>query len=148
MKTFGIWIGAGMFAAALAVVSPAHATAAFTCTIDDGNIAFDMLANIGSGDVGSMQLTQGALRIKSAKIGKAGAEIEVKDENLAQRWIHGRELRLGFNLEDLVPDASASLVITGSRQRESVYAGRYELKVARDGKTQAFSGRIKDCTGD
>lgn len=135
-------------ALAAALASPAHATAAFTCTIDDGNIAFDMLANIGSGEVGSMQLTQGALKIKSAKIGKAGTETEVKDENLAQRWIHGRELRLGFSLDELFPDASASLVITGSRQRESVYAGRYELKVVRDGKTQVFGGRIKDCTGD
>lgn len=146
MKTFRIVIVAGALAAAL--ISPAHATAAFTCTIDDANITFDMLANIGSGEVGSLQLTQGALKVKSARIGKVGAEIEVKDENLVQRWIHGRELRLGFSLEELVPDASASLVITGSRQRESVYVGRYELKVARDGKTQAFSGRIKDCTGD
>jgi hypothetical protein len=147
-------ISAGMVAltAALAAASPASATASFTCAIDDANIAFDMLANIGSGDVGAMQLTQGSLKIKSPKIGsvtgKAGVEVEVKGENLVQTWIYGKELRLGFSLEEAFPDVSASLVIVGSRLRESVYGGRYELKVARDGKTQTFAGKIKDCTGD
>jgi hypothetical protein len=141
-----------VLAAVLSATSPASATASFTCTIDDASIAFDMLANIGSGDVGAMQLTQGALKIKSPKIGavtgKTGAEVEVKGENLVQIWIRGRELRLGFSLDDAFPDAAVSLVIVGSRLRESVYGGRYELKIARDGKTQSFSGRIKDCTGD
>jgi hypothetical protein len=145
MKRLVIFAVAGAMVT-IAALQPAHATAAFTCTIDDGNIAFDMLANIGSGDVGSMQLTQGVLKIKSAKIGKVGTDVEVKDENLVQRWIYGRELRLGFSLEALLPEASASLVIVGSRQRESVYIGRYELKVSRDGKTQAFIGRIEGCT--
>lgn len=128
--------------------APAFATAALTCSIDDANISFEMLGNVGSGDIGFLQVTQAELKIKSSKIAKPGTVAEFKAENLVQNWIYGRELRLGFNFEEMLSDASVGLVIIGSRSRRTVYGGQYELLVSRGGKTERFNGRIRDCTGD
>lgn len=128
--------------------APAFATAALTCSIDDANISFEMLGNVGSGDIGFLQVTQAELKIKSSKMAKPGTVAEFKAENLVQNWIYGRELRLGFNFEEMLSDASVGLVIIGSRSRRTVYGGQYELLVSRGGKTERFNGRIKDCTGD
>jgi hypothetical protein len=137
-------------APALSAAVPAGATGSLTCEVDDRNLSFDLLGNIGSGDGGAIQLIEGQIKLKPVR-GKFDArEFKVAPENLSGQWSFGKELRIGISPES-VDDISIFLAIIAMRAKSGDgdldrYRGEYVLKVQGPKGESVLRGRLKGCS--
>ena len=137
-------------APALAAAVPAGATGSLTCEVDDRNLSFDLLGNIGSSNGGAIQLIGGQIKLKSVR-GKFDArEFKVAPEHLSGQWSFGKELRMGISPES-VDEVSVFLAIIAMRAKSGDgdldrYRGEYVLKVQGPMGESVLRGRLKDCS--
>ena len=137
-------------APALAAAVPAGATGRLTCEVDDRNLSFDLLGNIGSGDGVAIQLIGGEIKLKSVRGKFDAGEFKVAPEHISGQWTFGKELRIGISPES-VDEVSVFLAIIAMRTNGAGsdlgrYRGEYVLKVQGPKGESVLRGRLKDCT--
>jgi hypothetical protein len=119
----------------------AAATDSLTCKIDDAAIEFGLLASVGSSPDSLIGIVQGTLTLKPARDWPS-AEIELRDENLAQRWIDPPEIRLWLSVSGDKKRPKIDLVIVGQRAANGDYGGRFRATARTGDKTQERAGRV------
>lgn len=119
----------------------AAATASLTCDIDDAAIELGLLASVGSSPDSLIGIAQGTLTLKRATDWPS-AEIDLRDENLVQKWIDPPEMRLWLFVRGNKKIPEINLVIVAQRALNEEYGGRYRATVRTDGKTREHAGRV------
>jgi hypothetical protein len=122
----------------------AAATASLTCDIDDAAIALGLLASVGSLPDALIGTVQGTLTLKRAG-GSPPVEIDLGEENFAQRWIDPPEMRLWLFVRGDKRIPEINLVIVMQRTAYGEYGGRYRATLRSDGKTREHAGLVT-CT--
>lgn len=124
--------------ALLASVNAGSASGALWCSVDDHQVAFQLDAGVTRGLGGPTFNFRGNLEIKSRPAGDDMRKTTFEDQNLAQYWLDGEELRLLVYREREAKDSygSVQLTILTKAKDESDYEGRYTLSVY-DGSTGA-----------
>ena len=133
----------------LLAVTPAKATASLTCDADDRNMSFDLLANMGSGDGGSIQLIGGTIKLKAVRGKFETTEFKIEPGHIAGQWSFGKELRIGIASDD-VGGVSVYLAIIAEQVKSGAgdmdrYRGGYVLKVRGPKGETEIKGKIKSC---
>ncbi|TGQ51392.1 hypothetical protein EN836_24715 [Mesorhizobium sp. M1C.F.Ca.ET.193.01.1.1] len=118
-------------AALLASANGAFASGALWCSVDDHQVAFQLDAGVTRGLGGPTFNFRGDLEIKARKAGDSLRKTVFEDQNLAQYWLDGEELRLLVYREHEAADSyrSVELTILTKARDESTYDGRYTLSV-------------------
>jgi len=132
---------------AMAFLAPANAAFAsggLWCTVDDRQVAFQLDAGVTRGMGGPTFNFRGDLEIKGRPTGDSLHKTVFEDQNLAQYWLDGDELRLLVYREHEAKDSyrSVELTIRTKAKDESAYDGRYTLSVY-DGTAGASSEPIE-----
>ncbi|WP_366930459.1 hypothetical protein [Mesorhizobium sp.] len=118
-------------AALLASANVASASGALWCSVDDRQVAFQLDAGVTRGLGGPTFNFRGDLEIKARPTGDSLRKTVFEDQNLAQYWLDGEELRLLVYREHEAGDSyrSVELTILTKASDESTYDGRYTLSV-------------------
>ena len=118
-------------AAFLASASGASASGALWCSVDDHQVAFQLDAGVTRGLGGPTFNFRGDLEIKARKAGDSLRKTVFEDQNLAQYWLDGEEMRLLVYREHEAKDTyrSVELTILTKAKDEGTYDGRYTLSV-------------------
>ncbi len=129
--------------------APAGATASLTCDASDGNLSFELLGNMGSGNAGSIQLIGGTITLKAIRGKFDKVEFKIVSAHLSGQWNFGKELRIGIDPED-VGDVSITLAIIAELTKNAGadtdrYRGRYIAKVRGPKSETELTGKIKGC---
>jgi hypothetical protein len=119
----------------------AAATDSLTCRIDDAAMELGLLASVGSSPSSLIGNLQGTLTLKRDKDWPA-VEIDLGDEDLAQKWIDPPELRLWLFVGRNKKMPETDLVIVTQRAANRDYGGRYRATVRSGGKTREHAGRV------
>ena len=132
-------------AAWLLLTASAFASANVTCLIDDTNLNFELEAIAGrSGPINQVQV--GSIAIKPAAAKLAVPDITFDRSHIVQQWSLGGDFRLQVEVSDSTLQQNVNVVIFARLNTNTdKYAGRYVLKIWRDGKISEFKGRIKEC---
>jgi hypothetical protein len=135
-------------AAALAAISPAHATGGFGCSAQDANLTFDSSAAVGQGLPTSFLNFQASADIAWKEL---PADFRKPDmtKALVQSWWLGPNLKMQFYTErqDKEPFASLEIVIeTREDGDEGAYEGTYLMKLYENAqpepRTAEVSGKV------
>jgi len=138
----------------LAHAAPAQASGAFSCEAADKAVKFSTSAGLSRG--GGMFLNMSAqLQIRDGAVPQDLRKLELAGEDITQRWLHGRELKLRFYRErdNKLPHGYVDLLIEAreSKEDESKYRGSYRLSIYSlkteqdsDGQRTTLRGKV-DC---
>ena len=115
----------------LASVNDGFASGALWCSVDDAKVAFQLDAGVTRGLGGPTFNCRGDLEIKDRPAADSLRKTEFEDQNLAQYWLDGEELRLLVYREHEAKDSyrSVELTILTKAKDEGTYDGRYTLAV-------------------
>ena len=127
-------------ALAVTLAGPAQATATLTCDIADAAVAFSLQTAVGS-EGATFSGLRGELTVKTGG-GRPDGTVEIGQDNVAQRWIDGPELRLWLQHPGSEMGPVIDLVIVTRATSDTDYAGRYRLTLRAKGKTWQHKGRV------
>ncbi|MBZ9990410.1 hypothetical protein LB572_25235 [Mesorhizobium sp. BH1-1-5] len=115
----------------LASANGAFASGALWCSVDDAKVAFQLDAGVTRGLGGPTFNFRGDLEIKARPAADSLRKTVFEDQNLAQYWLDGEELRLLVYREHEAKDnyRSVELTILTKAKDEGTYDGRYMLAV-------------------
>jgi hypothetical protein len=99
---------------------PALATISLFCDFQDGTLAFEAQASLGTGPGGHFATFDGKLETKAKGVPDDLRNIELGLEHLTQRWLHQGDLKLHLYRERTAsgPDGFVDLVIEARRVRD------------------------------
>jgi hypothetical protein len=144
-----------LLASLLLGVAPALATGTIDCTIADANMALDTSATVRDGPGRHFSRLDGKLQITAKAVPDDLRKLELKLDDLTQRWLHGNELKLRLHHDrgGDGPSAEVDLVIEARRagKDKTDYTGNYVLSVshvvAGEEKIVTLRGRAKCSAG-
>ena len=120
---------------ALPLARPAMATGTVDCSIADANVALQASATVRDGPGGHFSRLEGKLDIKAkGDIPKDLRKLDLKLDDLTQRWLHGNDLKLRLYRDRGGPGPSAELDLVIEARRagkdQTELVGGYTLTVA------------------
>jgi hypothetical protein len=138
----------------IALASPAMASKTVACTIEDRNVQFDLLGNVGARADARVSALHVGLKLKTdddrLKDDRLKGMSEFPPDFLAQSWLVGPDLHLWLHQDatyDESPGRDAApevdLLLIAHRTNESEYPGNYRLSVKAKGQERKLSGRVK-----
>ena len=122
---------AGLAALSLfALAGPASAAGGVWCDIVDRNLELHFKASTSRDGLGGWWGIGGSVFAKVARVPLHLTRLEIKDEDLTERWL-GREGVL-LEIQKYEPDRSFSMVLTvvTTPRDEGSYEGHYELRIS------------------
>ncbi|RAZ91655.1 hypothetical protein DPM33_08695 [Mesorhizobium hawassense] len=117
--------------ALLASADAGFASGALWCSVDDPKVAFQLDAGVTRGLGGPTFNFRGDLEIKDRPAADSLRKTVFEDQNLAQYWLAGEDLRLLVYREHGAKDTyrSVELTIMTKAKDEGTYDGHYTLSV-------------------
>jgi hypothetical protein len=133
--------------------TPVLATGTLDCNIADANMVLDASAAVRDGPGGHFSRLDGKLEIKAKGAPDSMRRMELKLDDLTQRWLHGNDLKLRVYRDrgGDGPSAEMDLVVEAKRsgKEKPDYSGTYLLTVSHmaggEEKVVTVRGRAK-CT--
>jgi len=115
----------------LAGLMPAHASGGVSCEAKDGSVQFEVGGGMGRSVGASLFNVNGEIKVKLKGVPADFRELKLKDADVSQRWIDGKEVRLQLYRErEEGLFGYVNLEILTKRVGEGSYKGSYELTVS------------------
>lgn len=138
----------------LAGLMPAHASGGFSCEAQDASVKFEAGGGMGRSVGASLFNFNGEINVKLKGAPADFRDVKLKDSDVSQRWIDGKEVRLQLYRErEEGLFGYVNLEILTKRVDEGSYVGRYELTIshvesekATEAKTFKARGKVKCMT--
>ena len=126
----------------LAGLMPAQASGGFSCEAQDASVKFEAGGGMGRSVGASLFNFNGEIKVKLKGVPADFRELKLKDSDVSQRWIDGKEVRLQLYRErEEGLFGYIDLVILTKRVEEGSYAGRYELTISHLDSEQATEAK-------
>ena len=149
---------AWLLVTAFGLAGEAHATGGFSCSIEDKAVKLSVEGLFTRGMGEPVLNFGGNIEVLSKQVPADLRTFELGRNNLAQTWLHGKDIKLKIyqELEGNAPHGSVEVVIeTRQTPRDELeYAGTYVLNVfymapepGGDGKTFTAHGRASCSAG-
>jgi hypothetical protein len=114
-----------------AALTSAHASGGVSCEARDASVQFEAGGGVGRSVGGSLLNFTGEINVKLKGVPADFRELKLKDSDVSQRWMDGKEVRLQLyrEREDGL-FGYVNLEILTRRVEEGSYVGRYELTIS------------------
>jgi hypothetical protein len=143
------YLAEAVFAAGLLAAAPeAYASGGVWCDAKDANLSFHFDAGQSRDGMGGWFGIGGYLETKNSLLPAKLARFDIKEENLIQRWLDNRDVRLDVESFDSATQSSVRLIFIARAIEELSYKGYYELDVRQPDGTVTQRKGVVACSAE